>query len=78
MELDIFQNLITGFSAAGSFRNLGLALLGCMLGTLIGVLPGIGPIPTIAILLPITFQLDPLGSLVMLFAVSAHWTERMD
>jgi putative tricarboxylic transport membrane protein len=69
MEFDIFQNLITGFSAAGSFRNIGLALVGCMLGTLIGVLPGIGPIPTIAILLPITFQLDPLGSLVMLAGI---------
>jgi TctA family transporter len=64
--LDILQNLMTGFGAAGTWANLGFAFIGCMLGTLIGVLPGIGPIPTIAILLPITYGLDPLSSLVML------------
>ena len=40
-----------------------------MLGTLIGVLPGIGPIPTIAILLPITYGLEPLSSLIMLAGI---------
>jgi TctA family transporter len=69
MELDLIHNLATGFSAAGSLNNLGFALIGCMLGTLIGVLPGIGPIPTIAMLLPITFGLDPLSSLVMLAGI---------
>ena len=57
MGFDLFQNLATGFGAAGSLKNLGFALIGCLLGTLIGVLPGIGPIPTIAMLLPITFGL---------------------
>ena len=66
MEFDIFQNLATGFSAAFSLKNLGFALIGCLLGTLIGVLPGIGPIPAIAMLLPITFGLEPLSSLIML------------
>jgi putative tricarboxylic transport membrane protein len=69
MELDLFQNLTTGFGAAVSFKNLGFALLGCLLGTLIGVLPGIGPIPTIAMLLPITFGLEPLSSLIMLAGI---------
>jgi TctA family transporter len=69
MELDLIHNLATGFSAAGSLKNLGFALIGCMLGTLIGVLPGIGPIPTIAMLLPVTFGLDPLSSLVMLAGI---------
>jgi putative tricarboxylic transport membrane protein len=69
MDLDFFQNLAIGFSAAGSLKNLGFAFLGCLLGTLIGVLPGIGPIPTIAMLLPITFGLDPLSSLVMLAGI---------
>ena len=50
-------------------KNLGFALIGCLLGTLIGVLPGIGPIPTIAMLLPITFGLDPLSSLIMLAGI---------
>ena len=65
MELDLLQNLATGFGAAVSLKNLGFALLGCLLGTLIGVLPGIGPIPTIAMLLPITFGLEPLSSLII-------------
>jgi len=67
--MDLLQNLATGFSAAVSLQNLGFALIGCLLGTLIGVLPGIGPIPTIAMLLPITFGLDPLASLIMLAGI---------
>jgi len=68
-NVEILSNLATGFGAAGTLQNLGFALIGCLLGTLIGVLPGIGPIPTIAILLPITFGLDPLSSLVMLAGI---------
>ena len=66
MEFDFINNLVTGFSAALTLKNVGFALLGCFLGTLIGVLPGIGPIPAIAMLLPITFQLEPLSALIML------------
>jgi len=69
MGLDLLHNLATGFGAAASLNNLGFAFIGCLLGTLIGVLPGIGPIPTIAMLLPITFGLDPLSSLVMLAGI---------
>ncbi len=69
MEFDIFNNLATGFGAALSYKNLWFAFLGVMLGTLIGVLPGIGPIPTIAMLLPVTFGLDPLSSLIMLAGI---------
>ena len=69
MEFDLLHNLATGFTAAASLKNLGFAFLGCLLGTLIGVLPGIGPIPTIAMLLPITFGIDPLSSLVMLAGI---------
>jgi TctA family transporter len=67
--VDVIQNLATGFAAAASWTNLGFALTGCLLGTLIGVLPGIGPIPTIAMLLPITFGLDPLAALIMLAGI---------
>jgi TctA family transporter len=67
--VDVVQNLATGFAAAASWTNLGFALIGCLLGTLIGVLPGIGPIPTIAMLLPITFGLDPLAALIMLAGI---------
>ncbi|MGE0748230.1 MAG: tripartite tricarboxylate transporter permease, partial [Rhodospirillales bacterium] len=67
--MDILGNLATGFGAAATFTNIGFALIGCLLGTLIGVLPGIGPIPAIAMLLPITFGLDPLASLIMLAGI---------
>ncbi|KAG1244919.1 hypothetical protein G6F65_021537 [Rhizopus arrhizus] len=55
--MELFDNLMLGFSVAFTPENLLYALLGCILGTLIGVLPGIGPVPTIAMLLPITYLL---------------------
>ncbi|AWM88153.1 tripartite tricarboxylate transporter permease [Microvirga sp. 17 mud 1-3] len=66
---DLVSNLSLGFGVALSFQNLGLAFLGCLVGTLIGVLPGVGPIATIAMLLPITFGLDPVGALIMLAGI---------
>jgi putative tricarboxylic transport membrane protein len=69
VDFDILGNLYTGFHAAASWQNLSFALIGCLLGTLIGVLPGIGPIPTLAMLLPITYGLEPLSSLIMLAGI---------
>ena len=69
MELDLLQNLATGFGAAVSLKNWALLCSDVCWGTLIGVLPGIGPIPTIAMLLPITFGLEPLSSLIMLAGI---------
>lgn len=66
---DLFSNLSLGFGVALGLQNLGLAFLGCLVGTLIGVLPGVGPIATIAMLLPITFGLDPVGALIMLAGI---------
>lgn len=65
----LLDNLALGFSIALSLQNLGLAFLGCLVGTLIGVLPGVGPIATIAMLLPITFGLPPVGALIMLAGI---------
>ncbi|MBN8921269.1 MAG: tripartite tricarboxylate transporter permease, partial [Rhizobiales bacterium] len=67
--MDLFANLGHGFFVALSFTNLGLCLLGALVGTLIGVLPGIGPLATIAMLLPITFGLPPVGALIMLAGI---------
>ncbi len=67
--MDLFGNLSLGFSAAGTMQNIGFAFLGCLLGTVVGVLPGIGTIATIAMLLPVTFGMDPLSSLVMLAGI---------
>src|SRR6266851_2282801 len=66
---DLLANLLLGFSTALSLQNVGLAFIGCLVGTLIGVLPGIGPIATITMLLPITFNFDPVGALIMLAGI---------
>ncbi|MCP5149718.1 MAG: tripartite tricarboxylate transporter permease [Ectothiorhodospiraceae bacterium] len=58
-----------GFGVALSLTNLAYCLLGVTLGTLIGVLPGVGPLVTIAMLLPITFGLDPTAALIMLAGI---------
>ena len=60
---------MTGLAAAMSLQNLVFALIGCVLGTLIGVLPGLGPAAGTAILIPLTFKLDPTGALIMLSAI---------
>ncbi len=65
----LFAHLGQGFSVAFSLENLFFCFAGAFLGTLVGALPGVGPIATIAILLPITFQLDPTGALIMLAGI---------
>jgi putative tricarboxylic transport membrane protein len=67
--MDIINNLILGFGVAVSPMNLLYCLIGVLLGTLIGVLPGIGPVATIAMLLPITFNLNPVAALIMLAGI---------
>ncbi|MFH5775792.1 tripartite tricarboxylate transporter permease [Paracoccus sp. NGMCC 1.201697] len=67
--MDLLSNLALGFSVASSLANLAFCLIGVILGTLIGVLPGIGATATIAMLLPITFQLEPVSSLIMLAGI---------
>ena len=61
--------LAQGAATAISPENLLYCLLGVTLGTLIGVLPGLGPIPTIAMLLPLTYGLEPVSSLIMLAGI---------
>src|SRR6187431_2329133 len=68
--MEIFHNLIIGFGVAISPMHLLYCLIGVMLGTLIGVLPGIGPVATIAMLLPITFNLSPVAALIMLAGIN--------
>ena len=58
-----------GFSVALSLQNVALCFAGAMLGTLVGVLPGIGPIATISILLPATFGLEPVSALIMVAGI---------
>ena len=67
--MDIFSNLLLGFETAATFSNLGWCLAGVFLGTAIGVLPGLGPTATIAMLLPVTFGLPPISALIMLAGI---------
>ncbi|MGD9953256.1 MAG: tripartite tricarboxylate transporter permease [Burkholderiales bacterium] len=67
--MDVLDSLLLGAQVAFSWNNVLYCLVGVLLGTLIGVLPGIGPVPTIAMLLPITFSLDPIAALIMLAGI---------
>jgi putative tricarboxylic transport membrane protein len=67
--VDLIANIVLGFGVALTPENLLYGFLGCLLGTAIGVLPGIGPIATISLLLPITFVMPPLGGLIMLAGI---------
>ena len=63
--MSTFDFLIQGLGTAMMPMNLLYALIGVTLGTMVGVLPGIGPALTVALLLPVTYRLDPAGSLIM-------------
>ncbi len=63
--MDALQQLLNGFAEAITPLNLLFALIGTLLGTAVGVLPGIGPAMTVALLLPITYVLEPTGAFIM-------------
>jgi TctA family transporter len=67
--MDLLDNLGLGFATALSPENLFYCFVGVLLGTLVGVLPGIGPTATIAMLLPITFSFEPVTALIMLAGI---------
>jgi putative tricarboxylic transport membrane protein len=67
--MDFLNNLAIGFGTALTLTNLLYAFVGCMIGTLIGVLPGIGPVATLAMLLPTTYALQPTSALIMLAGI---------
>ncbi|GGF78707.1 hypothetical protein GCM10007301_43380 [Azorhizobium oxalatiphilum] len=67
--MELFDNLLLGLQTALQLNNLMYCLIGVVIGTAIGVLPGIGPIPTVALLLPFTFGLAPASSLIMLAGI---------
>ena len=65
----LLPNLALGFQTAVSLQNLTYCFIGVFVGTLVGVLPGIGPLAAIAMLLPATFNLPPVGALIMLAGI---------
>ena len=67
--MELLSDLALGFATALSPFNLLYCFIGVLLGTAVGVLPGLGPVATIAMLLPITFGLPPVSSLIMLAGI---------
>ncbi|HWI82644.1 tripartite tricarboxylate transporter permease [Ramlibacter sp.] len=67
--MELLDHLALGFETAVTFQNLLYCFVGCVLGTLIGVLPGLGPSATIAMLLPVTYTLPPVAALIMLSGI---------
>jgi putative tricarboxylic transport membrane protein len=67
--MDSLQFLLEGFATAATPVNLLLALLGVVIGTAVGVLPGIGPAMTVALLLPVTYELEPTSAMIMLAGI---------
>ncbi|GMG84280.1 tripartite tricarboxylate transporter permease [Paralimibaculum aggregatum] len=67
--METFGNLAFGFDVAFSWSNLLYCLVGVVLGTFVGVLPGLGAVTAISMLLPFTFGLEPLGALIMLSGI---------
>ncbi|MBI5966578.1 MAG: tripartite tricarboxylate transporter permease [Deltaproteobacteria bacterium] len=67
--MDVLNNLFNGFHTALSLHNLYLCFIGCLWGTIVGVLPGIGPLAGITLLIPVTFGLDATGAIIMLAGI---------
>lgn len=68
--MQAFEQIWYGLTLAALPQNLMYAFIGSVLGTLVGVLPGLGPVTTIAVLLPVTYQVgDPLGAIIMLASI---------
>src|SRR5919198_4087192 len=69
MAMDVLSNLALGFAVALTVQNIAYCFIGVLLGTVIGVLPGIGPVTTVAMLLPISFTLQPESALILLAGI---------
>src|SRR5574342_691350 len=67
--MEFFQNIILGFQVVLDPTNLLLCFIGVVVGTMVGVLPGIGPVGAMALLLPATFRATPTSSIIMLAGV---------
>jgi len=67
--VDIFANLLLGLSVAVSPINLAWLFIGVMIGMIVGIIPGFGPAAALAVLLPVTFGMEPTGAVIMLAAI---------
>ena len=67
--MELFANLLTGFETSLQPVNLFYCFVGVVVGTAVGVLPGLGPLATLSMLLPLTYALDPVSALIMLSGI---------
>ena len=67
--MDLLANVALGFSIALTPANLMFCFLGSMVGTLVGVLPGLGPVGAVAFLLSLTFKMEPASAVIMLAGI---------
>ncbi len=67
--MDVLNNLYNGFQIALSLKNIYFCFIGCLWGTMVGILPGIGPVAGITLLIPATFGLDPTSAIIMLAGI---------
>jgi putative tricarboxylic transport membrane protein len=67
--MDMLANIALGFGVALTMKNILYCFIGVFLGTVVGVLPGIGPVTTVAMLLPISFTLDPVSAMILLAGI---------
>jgi len=71
--MDVLSHLADGFAVALTWQNLGLALIGCLLGTVIGALPGLGPSNGVAILIPLAFTLGLPATPALILLTSVYY-----
>src|SRR5512136_52435 len=67
--MEVLSNLFNGFQTALTFQNIYLCFTGCLWGTVVGVLPGIGPLAGTMLLIPVTYSLDATGAIIMLAGI---------
>jgi putative tricarboxylic transport membrane protein len=65
----MLEGVLTGLATALTLQNVLWVALGCLAGTLIGMMPGLGPISAIALMIPVSYSLDPTGGLIMMAGV---------
>ena len=67
--MDLLANVALGFSVALTPANLSFCFLGALVGTLVGVLPGLGPVGAVAFLLSLTFKMEPASAVIILAGI---------
>ena len=65
----MIEGILIGLSTALTFQNIFMVMIGCFFGTIIGMLPGLGPMTAIALMIPITYGFDPATGLILMAGV---------